>query len=318
MYSGSTPLVNLRATSRRGPPRARSRRGGHAANVAAKLGHRPTRPRYPTTRAIIERGASTVNGWSSGKTPGGGSPRFGDVSGTGSRLEPIRAETYSREEFEGKMNGETDAAAKPERARPSTTGGACRFCGATLNVLVTDLGMSPPCESFLSADQLSGAGGLLSARRRGSARPCCLVQLPDHVAPEDIFTEYAYFSSFSDAWLDHAATTPHAQIAALGPRPRVASSSRSAQQRRLLAAATSSSRAFRCSGIEPARNVAAGRRGRGVPTVAEFFGQRAGRALRGRGPPGRPHRRQQRAGPGARHQRLRGRPRRCSSRPRAW
>src|SRR5215467_12124881 len=77
----------------------------------------------------------------------------------------------------------------------------CRFCGGTLHDFV-DLGMSPLCESFLAKAQLNAVEHFypLAARVCGD---CFLVQLQEYVAPEEIFTEYAYFSSFSDAWLDH-------------------------------------------------------------------------------------------------------------------
>ena len=67
-----------------------------------------------------------------------------------------------------------------------------------------DLGMSPLCESFLAADQLDQMEPFYPLRV-DVCEACFLVQLQQYVAPEEIFTEYAYFSSYSDSWLEHAA-----------------------------------------------------------------------------------------------------------------
>src|SRR5690606_38539551 len=92
-----------------------------------------------------------------------------------------------------------------------TDGGPCRSCGATLTLPVVDLGMSPPCESYLTADQLRQPEAFYPLDV-WVCEQCWLVQLPDHITPEDTFVEYAYFSSFSDAWLDHCRDDAHAQI----------------------------------------------------------------------------------------------------------
>ena len=80
---------------------------------------------------------------------------------------------------------------------------SCRFCGGALESTFVDLGMSPLCESFLSADQLSQMEPFYPLRVTVCEK-CFLVQLPAFVTPEHIFTEYAYFSSYSDSWLAHA------------------------------------------------------------------------------------------------------------------
>ena len=78
----------------------------------------------------------------------------------------------------------------------------CRFCGAPLHPFV-GLGMSPPCESFLPAEKIDEVEPFypLAVEVCGE---CFLVQLKEYVTPEEIFPEYAYFSAFSDAWLEHA------------------------------------------------------------------------------------------------------------------
>ena len=77
---------------------------------------------------------------------------------------------------------------------------------SALELTVVDLGMSPPCQSFVPADQLDEMEALLSAPRRVCTR-CWLVQIPEFVAPEEIFTEYAYFSGYSTSWVEHARGT---------------------------------------------------------------------------------------------------------------
>src|SRR3954470_6054684 len=81
--------------------------------------------------------------------------------------------------------------------------GACRFCGTAFRHTVVDLGMSPLCESFLRSDQLNQMEPFFPLHVYVCEK-CFLVQLQEYVRVEEIFTEYAYFSSFSDSWLEHA------------------------------------------------------------------------------------------------------------------
>ena len=78
----------------------------------------------------------------------------------------------------------------------------CRFCGGPLAEFV-DLGMSPLCESYLAQDQLNSMEPFYPLAAYVCS-DCLLVQLQEYVAPEHIFSEYAYFSAYSDAWLAHA------------------------------------------------------------------------------------------------------------------
>ena len=162
-----------------------------------------------------------------------------------------------------------------------------------------DLGMSPPCESFLAADQLDQGETFYPLHVRICAE-CLLVQLPAYIAAEDIFSHYAYFSSFSDSWVAHARRFVEARGAArLGPESfvvEVASNDGYLLQHVV-------ARGIRCLGIEPAANVAeAARQGhpdRGdVPRRGDGHEVAAATA-------GRPRRRQQRVRARARHRRLR-------------
>jgi SAM-dependent methyltransferase len=146
---------------------------------------------------------------------------------------------------------------------------ACRFCGAELQHVMVDLGMSPLCESFLAAEQLDAMEPFYPLRVQVCAG-CLLAQLPAYVPPEDIFTEYAYFSSFSDSWVEHA----RRYADDMRGRFRLDRSS--------LVVELASNDGYLLQhflphgvpvlGVEPARNVARAAVERGVETVTEFFG----------------------------------------------
>jgi len=144
----------------------------------------------------------------------------------------------------------------------------CRSCGAPLDAVFADLGMAPPCEDFLVPERVSAPETFypLDVRVCGA---CLLVQLPAYVPPEDIFTEYAYFSSYSDSWVEHARTFVDGAVERFGLTAssrviEVASNDGYLLQHVL-------ARGIPALGIEPARNVARAAEGRGVPTVTEFL-----------------------------------------------
>src|SRR5437762_8655036 len=97
----------------------------------------------------------------------------------------------------------------------SQTRPGCRFCGAPLDTTFVDLGMSPLCESYLSASQLNQAESFYPLHVHVCGA-CFLVQLEAYVGPEHIFTDYAYFSSYSDSWLEHARTYTDRMIGRFG------------------------------------------------------------------------------------------------------
>jgi len=150
-------------------------------------------------------------------------------------------------------------------------GKPCRLCGAELTTTFVDLGMSPPCERFLTADQVDDMEPFYPLRTL-VCDTCFLVQLPEHVAPEEIFPEYAYFSSFSTSWIEHARRYCEMirDRLALGAESHVfevASNDGYLLQHFL-------PMGIPVTGIEPAANVAEAARQKGVPTVVEFFGLR--------------------------------------------
>src|SRR3954470_9500589 len=81
--------------------------------------------------------------------------------------------------------------------------GACRFCSAPLHRTFVDLGMSPLCESYVPAERVKAMEAFYPLHAK-ICESCLLVQLEEFVSGEEIFTEYAYFSSYSDSWVAHA------------------------------------------------------------------------------------------------------------------
>jgi hypothetical protein len=84
----------------------------------------------------------------------------------------------------------------------SRGGAACRFCDAPLGVTVVDLGMSPPCQSVLTPERLEAMERFYPLHVRLCER-CLLVQLPELVAPDEIFTEYARWISCNSFCVIH-------------------------------------------------------------------------------------------------------------------
>src|ERR1700756_1591674 len=98
---------------------------------------------------------------------------------------------------------ELEQAEETANSTKSTSTARCRFCNAPLRHTFVDLGMSPLCESYLTADQLNRMEPFYPLHVK-VCEECFLVQLEEYVSPEHIFTEYAYFSSYSDSWLNHS------------------------------------------------------------------------------------------------------------------
>ena len=152
----------------------------------------------------------------------------------------------------------------------------CRFCSQPLRHTFVDLGLSPLCESYIPATQL-GEPERLYPLHSFVCEKCFLVQLPEHVTAREIFEEYAYFSSYSESWLNHAKS----YVAAITRRFALGAHS-------LVVELASNDgyllQYFKANGIpvlgiEPARNVAQTAIAKGIPCVTEFFGQDLARRL---------------------------------------
>ena len=144
---------------------------------------------------------------------------------------------------------------------------SCRFCGGALAELV-DLGMSPLCESYVAKEQLNSMEPFYPLAAY-VCRDCVLVQLQEYVGPEKIFSEYAYFSSYSDAWLDHARRYVEAMTERLGLGPASRIIELGSNDGYLLQYFVE--RGVPVLGIDPAANVARAAEQRGVPTLVKFF-----------------------------------------------
>ena len=153
--------------------------------------------------------------------------------------------------------------------------GSCRFCGGSLAEFV-DLGMSPLCESYLTRDQLNTMEPFYPLAAY-VCRDCFLVQLQEYVAPKEIFSEYAYFSAYSDSWLDHARRYVEtvSERLGLGPASRVIELG--SNDGYLLQYFVK--KGIPVLGIDPAANVARAAEQRGVPTLVKFFGVETALAL---------------------------------------
>ncbi len=156
----------------------------------------------------------------------------------------------------------------------------CRFCGAPLTQSVVDLGAQPPCESFVSAERFNAPEPLFPLHTKVCGA-CFLVQLDTDVAPESIYTEYAYFSSYSSSWLEHAKRYVDMIVPRLGLGATSQVVELASNDGYLLKNFVE--RGIPAYGIDPAANVAQAAIAAGVPTVVAFFGVETARALAAEG-----------------------------------
>ncbi len=153
---------------------------------------------------------------------------------------------------------------------------ACRHCGAALSRTFVDLGATPPANSYLHGADLARAESFLPLRAL-VCESCLLVQLEQFLTPEELFGDYAYFSSYSDSWLAHAERYAEAMIHRFGLGDdglviEVASNDGYLLQ-------FFDQRGVGILGIEPAANVAEVAAEKGVPTLVQFFGTECARRL---------------------------------------
>jgi hypothetical protein len=152
---------------------------------------------------------------------------------------------------------------------PEPAGSSCRFCGTLLRHQVIDLGMSPLCENFLTASELTKMEPFYPLQV--FVCECCfLVQIDAHVDGETIFAgEYAYFSSYSDSWLKHCEDYVQdvcERFGLDGDTQVVEVASNDGYLLQYFVA-----RGFRVQGIEPATNIAETAVDKGIPTLTEYF-----------------------------------------------
>lgn len=159
---------------------------------------------------------------------------------------------------------------------PGGHGLQCRFCSAPLFTSFVDLGMSPLCQTHIAPEQLQEMEPFYPLHAYVCNR-CFLVQLQEFVSPQNIFGEYAYFSSYSTSWVEHARRYAHMAIERFKLRTdskvmEIASNDGYLLQHFVGAGVP-------VLGIEPAANVAKAAVERGVPTTVRFFGCDAAAAI---------------------------------------
>jgi SAM-dependent methyltransferase len=156
----------------------------------------------------------------------------------------------------------------------------CRLCGAQVDDPVVDLGMSPLCETYVTEEGLDAPEHFypLNVWVCGS---CFLVQVKDYVGPADIFTEYAYFSSYSTSWLRHAEHYVVTMCERLGLDDSSFVLELASNDGYLLQYFVD--RGISCLGVEPSENVSRVALERGVPTEIAFFGEAKGKELAAEG-----------------------------------
>jgi SAM-dependent methyltransferase len=156
----------------------------------------------------------------------------------------------------------------------------CRLCHAPLTTTFLNLGMSPLCESFLKPGQIDQMEPYYPLHVLVCGE-CFLVQLREYVEPEHIFSEYAYFSSYSTSWVEHARRFCEMIAGRLGLGGNsevfeIASNDGYLLQHFIPLG-------IPVTGIEPAANVAEAARQKNVPTLIEFFGLKLAQRLKSEG-----------------------------------
>jgi len=159
-------------------------------------------------------------------------------------------------------------------------GNSCRFCGAQLRHTFVDLGMSPLCESYVLKEDLNDMEAFYPLHTYVCDQ-CFLVQLGEYVSPEKIFTEYAYFSSYADSWVEHMRRyadmiTDRLNLGAGSLVVEVGSNDGYLLQHFV-------KKGIPVLGIEPAANVAKAAIEKAIPTRVRFFGEETARELAAEG-----------------------------------
>jgi SAM-dependent methyltransferase len=153
----------------------------------------------------------------------------------------------------------------------------CRHCSARLDHVFIDLGHQPPSNAYLSAEQIDGPEIHVPLKTFVCDR-CWLVQLPAHHRAEELFTsDYAYFSSVSSSWVEHARRYVALMVDRLGLDVSsfvVEVASNDGYLLQFLQART-----IPCLGIEPTTSTANAARAGGIETLEAFFGEELGRTL---------------------------------------
>lgn len=153
----------------------------------------------------------------------------------------------------------------------------CRHCTQPLEHIFLDLGFAPPSNAYLAVGDLQKAETYFPLKLYVCSH-CWLVQTEDHASADELFAaDYAYFSSTSQTWLEHAARYADMITARLnlGPHSRVIEVA--ANDGYLLKNFVRTG--IPCLGIEPTTSTAAAAEKHGIPVLREFFGEQLGKQL---------------------------------------
>ena len=152
----------------------------------------------------------------------------------------------------------------------------CRFCATPLETVFADLGMSPLANSYLPPEAVNGMEPFYPLRALVCGK-CFLVQLEEFETPHAIFSDYAYFSSYSTTWLEHSRRYAEQMVERwnLGEDSHVVEIA--SNDGYLLQ--YFHERQIPVLGIEPAANVAKVALQKGIPTLVEFFGVETAKSL---------------------------------------
>jgi len=156
----------------------------------------------------------------------------------------------------------------------------CRFCGAALEHTFVDLGASPLAQSFLGPDQLNQMEPFYPLHVYVCGK-CFLVQLQEFVAPENIFSDYLYFASYSDSWLAHAKAYTDQMVQRFPINEKSLVVEIASNDGYLLQYFVE--KKIPVLGIEPAANVAAVAVQKGIPSLVKFFNSDTARELVAKG-----------------------------------
>jgi SAM-dependent methyltransferase len=155
---------------------------------------------------------------------------------------------------------------------------ACRFCGAPVEGVFADLGTSPLANSYLAPERVNAMEPFYPLRALVCGE-CFLVQLEEFETPEAIFSDYAYFSSYSSSWIEHSRRYSEQMVERLGLNGDSHVVEIASNDGYLLQ--FFHERQIPVLGIEPAANVAKVALQKGIPTLVEFFGVQTASSLAG-------------------------------------
>lgn len=156
----------------------------------------------------------------------------------------------------------------------------CRFCDTPLKYTFVDLGMSPLANSYIKDEQLNKMEPFYPLHTY-VCNKCFLVQLVEFESPESIFSNYAYFSSFSDSMLQHAKEYVQMMIERFGFNSHSQVIEIASNDGYLLQ--YFKEKGVPVLGIEPAENVARAAIEKGIKTISMFFGTRTASELSAEG-----------------------------------